>query len=436
VVFPLLFMHKRLTYLFTYLLINLFNYGQINLVSNPSFEDTIGDCQSQMAITTLGSSVKNWYTNYYSSSADYYNTCANAISYPNICTIPYNSRCYQNAHLGDAYMGLYEFGIVNSNDSSYMVVDYISVKLKETLKPNTCYYGEFYTSLGDISQVAINQISMLIAQNTFSSSSLSIFTNTTQPQIQWDTTQIFTDTLNWVKISGKFIAQGGEQYLTIGNFRDGTHLKKQSVNSGFVPGYGSWPNRFFTYILIDDVSLYELPTPHLQSNAITICPNSDSLLLGDTARIETSYKWFENGIQIANTSTITVKPTQNTTYVLQSTNCSTTTQSVIVTYSANCEPVVVVEPVIPNVFTPNNDSINDVWRFNIGKGNVLKEIKIYNRWGTEILNDELKMKNVIRWDGYTTSGEPVASGVYFYVLQYTDANGEEHKKNGYVTLIR
>jgi hypothetical protein len=40
------------------------------------------------------------------------------------------------------------------------------------------------------------------------------------------------------------------------------------------------------------------------------------------------------------------------------------------------------------------------------------------------------------WDGLTTSGEPCTDGVYFYTLKCVDANGDEQKKNGYITLIK
>lgn len=304
-------MKLKSTYLFIYyLFIYLNNYSQINLVPNPSFEDTIGGCQSQMGITTFWSNVKNWKTNHVYSSPDYYNICANAIVYPNICTIPYSSRSYQNPHAGNAYTAIGTYYIDTSNDSINIGSEYISCSLNSPLKQNTCYYAEFFTNLSNISEVTINQISILFTQNTFTTAPYS-YTNTIQPQIQWDTTQCFTDTLNWVKISGTFVAQGGEKYLTIGNFRDGAHLKKESAVSIFTPAFGSFTTRFFTYILIDDVALYELPTPQLQSNAITICPNADTLTLGDTARIQTRYQWFANGTAIDTTSFIKVKPNYN-----------------------------------------------------------------------------------------------------------------------------
>jgi hypothetical protein len=372
-----------LKYVFLFFFFSFILKGQVNLIPNPSFEDTIGDCQSQMAITPFNSKVKNWKTNHVFSTPDYYNTCANSIIYPHWSTIPYNSYNYQYPKSGNAFLGIATCTYNDPNDSAKMDVEYLSTKLTNVLKQNTCYYAELYANLSNVSELATNQISLLFSVSEFTTTPRS-FTNTIQAQVQWDTTQCFTDTLNWVKISGTFIAQGGEEYLTIGNFKDGTHIIKKGVQSNFIQGFGTVASRFFSHILIDDVALYELPTPQLQSNAIIICPNADTLVLGDTARIQTRYQWFANGIAIDTTSFIKVKPTQTTTYVLQSTNCTTTSQTIVVTYSANCEPVIVVEPIIPNVFTPNNDSINDVWRFSLGKGNVLKGLNIFNRWGNEI----------------------------------------------------
>ena len=406
---------------------------------NPSFEDTLG-CFAQMGVTNSPLSnkyLKDW-CSYKYMTPDYYNYCANFFPgnpYPNYASIPYNCRGYQLPRTGDAYVGIALYALNYLPDSTNIDLELTVVKLQQPLKANKCYYGEFYVNLANIGKIAINRIGMSLSINTNTLVPF-IFNNTIQPQIQWDTTQCFTDTLNWVKISGSFVAQGGEEFLTIGNFRDGAHVKKQFLNTNFNTPCGITNPHSWTYLLIDDVALYELPTPQLQFNAITICPNADSLLLGDTARIHSRYQWFANGIAIDTTSFIKVKPNQTTTYVLQTKQCSINTQSIVVTYSANCEPIVVVEPIIPNVFTPNNDSINDVWRFSLGKGNVLKSINIYNRWGNEIVVNSRTLVTQINWDGRTTSGEETPNGVYFYVFQYTDANGDEHKKNGYITLIR
>ena len=413
-------MKYRLKYVFLFIFFSFFLKGQVNLVPNPSFEDTVGNCQNLW--------LKNWKVFSTFSTPDYFNTCVNSVSFPPfINTVPYNFRGYQYPRTGDGYLGLGLYFVGIPNDSVSVETECVTVKLKTPLSKGKCYYGEFFISMADNSIISTNQIGMLFTKNPYYTT-MGTFTNTIQPQIQWDTTHCFKDTLNWVKVSGKFISTDDEEYLTIGSFKDGLHIKKTFVNSNFVSTIPSMSKNNF-YVYFDDIALYEISSPQLQSNAITICPNSDTLVLGDTAVIQTRYQWFVNGTAIDTTSFIKVKPTQTTTFVLHSTNCTTNTQTIVVTYSNNCEPIVVVEPIIPNVFSPNNDSINDVWRFGLGKGNVLKDIAVFNRWGNLMYQKTNNLsQTTVLWDGRTTSGEETSSGVYFFVLQYTDGNGEEHKK--------
>ena len=94
------------------------------------------------------------------------------------------------------------------------------------------------------------------------------------------------------------------------------------------------------------------------------------------------------------------------------------------------------EPEIPNVFTPNGDNSNDVWQFTLGLGNNLKSLHIYNRWGLEVKSSQIQTQSFIKWDGYTTAGEPCTAGVYFYTLEYSNVLDEQNKLNGYITLIK
>jgi gliding motility-associated-like protein len=159
--------------------------------------------------------------------------------------------------------------------------------------------------------------------------------------------------------------------------------------------------------------------------------------LGDTTTLPVRYQWSLNNIVIDTLNHIIIKPTQTTIYVLQTKHCSTQTQTITITVN-DCTvipPIPITEPVIPNVFTPNGDGINDTFNFSIvGASNI--NFNIYNRWGNIIQNSTLASHTYISWDGRTTSGIECASGIYFYTLQYTDAKGDLDKKNGYITLIK
>jgi gliding motility-associated-like protein len=88
--------------------------------------------------------------------------------------------------------------------------------------------------------------------------------------------------------------------------------------------------------------------------------------------------------------------------------------------------------IIPNIFSPNGDAINDEF-FITSSGINMLNCDIYNRWG-ELLYT-LKAPNQA-WDGRTPNGGSAPDGTYFYILQATSIDGKEYKRNGPLTLVR
>jgi len=98
----------------------------------------------------------------------------------------------------------------------------------------------------------------------------------------------------------------------------------------------------------------------------------------------------------------------------------------------NCPPKFIV----PNVFTPNGDGFNDV--FKIDYQNIWEfEVKIYDRWGVKVYQS----KNLDNpWNG-KVNGRDAAEGVYFWQIIYQEYNGkgggyEDKMLRGTVTLFR
>lgn len=75
---------------------------------------------------------------------------------------------------------------------------------------------------------------------------------------------------------------------------------------------------------------------------------------------------------------------------------------------------------IANVFTPNGDGINDVWKLPYADGNSEKQVYILNRWGNLIAQGSL---NGFHWDGSDSKGSAVNDGVYFYKVSDTNISG-------------
>ena len=94
---------------------------------------------------------------------------------------------------------------------------------------------------------------------------------------------------------------------------------------------------------------------------------------------------------------------------------------------------------VPNAFSPNGDSTNDVWKvsalsvFNaIGKKLTGFNARVYNRWGTLVFESNNIFKG---WNG-TFKGEDAPSDVYIYMISAEGIDGRSIRLTGYVTLLR
>lgn len=87
---------------------------------------------------------------------------------------------------------------------------------------------------------------------------------------------------------------------------------------------------------------------------------------------------------------------------------------------------------LPNVFTPNEDGVNDIYK-PIAKGISILNAYVYNRYGTLITSWD-RVNGF--WDGSTTSALECRSGEYFIILEATGFDGKTYKLKSSITLIR
>jgi len=87
---------------------------------------------------------------------------------------------------------------------------------------------------------------------------------------------------------------------------------------------------------------------------------------------------------------------------------------------------------LDNVFSPNNDGINDQFNFNPYNYDYVN-VQIFNRWGQLIC----AMDNQNYWNGrHCQTGVPVSDGIYFYTLEYETLEGERGTKKGSIHIFR
>ena len=79
-------------------------------------------------------------------------------------------------------------------------------------------------------------------------------------------------------------------------------------------------------------------------------------------------------------------------------------------------------------FSPNNDGVNDTWRIAGLERFPDHSLRVFNRWGTEVLDTRRYAGD---WDG-TWNGQDLPDGTYFYVLDL----GDGELRSGYVQIER
>ena len=70
--------------------------------------------------------------------------------------------------------------------------------------------------------------------------------------------------------------------------------------------------------------------------------------------------------------------------------------------------------IIPNVFTPNGDEVNDMFTIK-GRGIKTMNAEIYTRWGQKIYEWHTPYGG---WDGHMASGELASEGTYYFIISF------------------
>jgi len=199
-------------------------------VPNPSFEDTL-NCDS-FSIVYAG---YPWFTPTNCTPDYYYGfnpACGNsAFQNPSGFQMPYD---------GNAYVGLFLTDGANTRE-------YISTVLLDTLISGKEYYLEFYISRANLFALATDDVGAFLSGQLPNNTGCSYIQG--QPQVENIQGDFIIDSLNWTKIAGKFTSNGGEKYLTIGNFNDSTNTSIIDADSG----NGVYNN---AYYYIDKINLF------------------------------------------------------------------------------------------------------------------------------------------------------------------------------------
>jgi gliding motility-associated-like protein len=114
--------------------------------------------------------------------------------------------------------------------------------------------------------------------------------------------------------------------------------------------------------------------------------------------------------------------------LLTATNGDCEDTASLIIHVNNCESQVF----IPNSFTPNLDEINPEF-FVVASCSDHSLVTIFDRWGNEVHRWDDITKG---WNGLDQSGNPMPEGVYVYLFELEDLNGNLTIYRGQLNLIR
>ena len=167
--------------------------------------------------------------------------------YASTLSVPLNVSGWETSYEGEGYVGLHTF--VGSNLSR----EYISVELMEPLVAGVAYQGRFHVSRSDSCWYATGQIGMYLSSEFPSSDIVDLLSF--EPQVTSTRDSILTESNGWTRINRSFVAEGGERYLTIGNFKDDDETDTLFVSGGGQLPFPSSDYWKLAYYYVDAVSV-------------------------------------------------------------------------------------------------------------------------------------------------------------------------------------
>lgn len=84
---------------------------------------------------------------------------------------------------------------------------------------------------------------------------------------------------------------------------------------------------------------------------------------------------------------------------------------------------------ITNVFSPNNDGINDTWQIPYLQSYPTAKVEVYNRYGQMVFQSSGVYKS---WDG-KLNGKDLPVGTYFYIIKL---NAQDSPLNGSISILK
>ncbi|MCR9155269.1 MAG: gliding motility-associated C-terminal domain-containing protein [Croceimicrobium sp.] len=389
---------KKITLLFFVLLGSVLSAQ--NLVRNGSLENT-GDCP--ILDTVFNDYVNPW--EFYNGDPDYYHPCG----FPGSDSATNNALPFD----GEGFAGIDVYGTDGPNFNR----EYLHAELSRPLEAGKFYRVSFYVLprnndlKGD--SYGINNIGLLLTDSIVDSVGPN---NLISASPQVIATEPVVQENYWTSICGIIMAEGGERYITIGNFSQDAETMAVPLENASSPASA--------YYMIDYVEVVENDIPQLPQDTI-ICQEGriDLRIAGPNITVLWSDESTESNL-------IVTRP--GLYFATISNGICTYTDSILVE-QVNCEECIIYAP---TAFTPNGDNLNELFEVTpvCEVDGYLEhfDLRIFDKWGRKVFESQ---SPDVAWNGKNAEHK----GVYTYTIEYRFSSSRETKtriKRGFVTLLK
>ena len=138
--------------------------------------------------------------------------------------VPLNIYGKEVAKEGENYAGIVAYSYGDKLKRSYLMI-----KLDSPLKKGMRYCVKYNASLSEASKYASNNVGAKLSKKAFGTDSkLSIIEDASILHFNNDN-KIFSARYNWTEVCGMFRSEGGEKFITIGNFSSNDDTKSERM---------------------------------------------------------------------------------------------------------------------------------------------------------------------------------------------------------------
>ncbi len=235
---------------------------------------------------------------------------------------------YQFAHSGNAYA--YLVYLKYTPDPSVNWRWYAQQKMSNKLVAGKTYCVTYWANLINYVNYAVDELGAYFDDGSIQSIGWAKEAPAT-PQVKSPTGIFYKDTLNWMKVQGSFVADGTEEYITIGNFRYTAATTFTALDGNNTAGIASY--------FIDDVSVIETDLPAFAGADVWGIP-TNTVYLGRPREVglDDDCFWYKlpntsTSIDTAAGITITVAATTET-YMVKQDICGNIKYDTVIVYAS------------------------------------------------------------------------------------------------------